>query len=53
MECFKVMRNGKLWTNWLKSEDLANEHINESVFGGDGEFEEYKVLPMTKEDMEE
>lgn len=53
MRYFKVLRDGELWTDWLKSEDLAYDHINECINRREGSAEDFEVLPMTEEEIKE
>lgn len=47
---WKVLRNGRLWTDRFDSEDLAYAHIDECK--RDGTEGDYEVKEMTKDDLD-
>lgn len=51
MKEYKVLKNGKLWSDRFDSEDLAYEHIDECIEIGQGNLYEFIVEEMTEEEI--
>lgn len=48
---WKVLRNGLIWTDRIKSEDWAYEHIKECVEKGDCDESEFTVEEMIEDEI--